>query len=321
MLGKYNRPLGLLAFRPEEVSPSLVMGVALAPPVATGLLLHRLAAVEALVVAVAVGAVVHVVAGLAKQPLIDSPVVAAVVGVALVGPASPFALIVAVAAAGALIEPARARFVPGLKVQAGLLAYGAVLLAGRGAVAAYWRPGTTVAFAEPIRLWHDFYGGPAAPIDPVRLYVGNVPGPLFATSLLAVVVGMAWFWYAHRLSVVVVASALVGSLAPVLYLGWSPVYQLASGPLWFCVGLLLADLRNLPHSALGRPLLGLCAGALTMAGRYRGYGIEVAPLAVAALQLVAAGVDGAAWLRHRWRSPGRGQAARSHPSEPTARSA
>ncbi len=312
MLGKLPTFFGTLFFRPQAAPPSIVGGLALLPPVAAGLLLFRLQAAELLAVAVLVGGVAEAGTRLLKQPRVDSPLVAAVVAVALVGGAAPLALAAAAAALAALLEPLRARFVPTLRIQVGLIAYAAVLLASRGAIAAYSRPGTSVLFDEPIRFWHDFYPSSGAPIDSVRLYVGNVPGPVFATSLLAVVVGMAWLWYARRLSLAVLAGAAIGALAPIAYLGWAPVFHLASGPFWFCAGLILADRRHLPVRVLGRPLIGLGAGAAAIAARGHGFAIEAAPVVSAAIQVLVGALDGAAWLavgRHRPRSsavvPGR----------------
>src|SRR5207245_7810577 len=102
--------------------------------------------------------------------------------------------------------------------------------------------------ADPIGIWYDYFGPPAGPIDAVRLYVGNVPGPVFATSFLAIAIAIAWLAYARRLSLVVLAAFLFGALVPIYLFHWDPVFQLDSGPTWFVAGLLLADRRLLPGS-------------------------------------------------------------------------
>ena len=92
-------------------------------------------------------------------------------------------------------EGADARADQTLYAQPGLFAYAVVALVTRGAPFAYINPANGSTFAEPIALWSKFFGAGAAPIDPIRLYVGNVPGPVFATSLMAVAVGvtlMSW---------------------------------------------------------------------------------------------------------------------------------
>src|SRR5437588_562933 len=131
-------------------------------------------------------------------------------------------------------------------------AVAAVLLASRGATAAYVSPGGAGPTAEPVRLWLQYFGPGQSPIDPVRLYVGNVAGPVFATSMLAVAVGAAWLWYSRRLSLLVVLTFLLGALLPIRLMGWAPGYQLDSGPLWFAAALVLADRRTLVTSGVGR---------------------------------------------------------------------
>jgi hypothetical protein len=270
----------------------MILGIALAPSVLAGLLIFRLAAAELLGIALLVGVVVHLAALGLRQPMQDSPALAAVVGVAMVGAGTPIFLAALIAIAAALLELVRVRVAPNARLQMGLVVYVAVFLIANGALTAYVNPLTGAPLAEPIRLWHDFYGGAQAPIDPIKLYVGNVSGPVFATSLMAVVLGAAWLWYARRLSALVVATFAIGAVSPVVYFHWSIPYQLTSGPLWFVAALVLADRRYLPNSAVGRPLIGLSAGLLAVAARSRGLAIESAMEAVVAVQLVTTLVEG-----------------------------
>ena len=119
-------------------------------------------------------------------------------------------------------------------------------------------------------------------------FAGNVPGPVFATSLLAVAIGAAWFAYARRLSLVVLVTFLLGALVPIYLFHWDYAFQLDSGPTWFVAAFLLADRRLLPGSWAIRPVLGLGAGLLAVGLRRNGYGIEAAFFAVAGVQLVMA---------------------------------
>ncbi len=297
VLGKALGAGGRVAFRPESLPPALVTGLALAPPVLAGLLLFRLPALLMLALALALGGLAHLAARIAKLPLSGTPVLPAVVAVALIGPGASILWTAAAALAASGLELARSRFTPGARLQAGMLAYAAIFLIGGSGPAAYLRPGTPgLLEAEPIRLWLDYFGAGAAPVDPIRLYVGNVPGPVFATSLLAVAVGAAWLWYARRLSLLVLFTFVAGALLPIDLRGWNPGFQLDSGPLWFGAALLLADRRLLPASAAGRPLLGLAAGVVALALRARGLGIESALLTIAGLQVTVALVEGAHWL-------------------------
>lgn len=294
VLGKILGSLERAAFTPESLPPALVSGLALTPAVLAGLLIFHLPAVEMLALGASLGGIVHLAGRRAGWSPSGGPVLAAVVGVALVGPGAPILFTGGVALLGALLELARGRWLPGARLETGLLAYSGFLLAAHGAISdLYLNPASLRPLPEPIRLWLT-YGG--APIDPVKLYVGNVPGPVFATSLLAVLVGAAWLWYARRLSLAVVGGFAAGALAVCAVLGWNPGYQLDSGPTWFVAALLLADRRRLPGSLKVRPLLGLAAGLTALGLRTRGVAIEGAVLAVAGVQAALALVEGLAWV-------------------------
>jgi Na+-transporting NADH:ubiquinone oxidoreductase subunit NqrB len=274
----------------------MVAVVALAPPVVVGILLFHLVALEMLAIALAAGLVASLVAWIMGQPLPAAPLLSALVGVALVGSGALLPWVVAVAVGAAGFEVARSRFVPAARVQVGLLAYALVLLVSQGTAASYVNP-SGERIPEPIRLWLQAGDG-RAPVDPVHLYVGNVAGPVFATSVLAVAVGAAWLWYSRRLSLLIVLTFLAGAMVPIAVWSWSAGYQLDSGPLWFVVALVLADRRTLPASAVGRPLLGFLAGLVALAARARGLAIESALVTVAGMQVLAAAIQGLDWVRH-----------------------
>jgi Na+-transporting NADH:ubiquinone oxidoreductase subunit NqrB len=299
VLARAGAWLDRAAFNPASLPDDLTMGVALAPPVAAGLIIFKLPAVEMLAAAIGFGAAGQLLAFLLWRRQIPrpqaSPLIAAVFGVALVGAGAVLSLTIAVAALAVILELVRARYVPAIRAQSGLLAYAVIALVTRGALFAYVNPVTGKPFSDPIWIWYHYFGPQAAPIDPVRLYVGNVPGPVFATSLLAVAIGIAWLAYARRLSLVVLAAFLLGALIPIYLYHWDLVFQLDSGPTWFVAGLLLADRRLLPGSWAVRPVLGLAAGILAVGLRTRGYGIEAAFFAVAGIQAAAAAVAVMMW--------------------------
>jgi hypothetical protein len=285
----------MAVFEPETLPPGLVVAIAVTPSVLAGLVFFKVLAVEALTLALAIGGLLQVLAWRLRLGSGIAPLVATVIAVALLGPAAPPAWIGVAAALGGALELARRRWLPSLRMEAGLVAAVAVFLASRGLTAAYLNPGGLKPLAEPIRLWSAYYGGAAAPIDPVRLYVGNVPGPMFATSLVAVVIGAAWLWYAHRLSLAVLLGFGAGAAIPIALWHWNPGYQLDSGPAWFVIALLLADRAYLPDSRASRPLLGFAAGIAGVGVRRQGFGIEAVFAAVTGLQLAVAAVEGAEW--------------------------
>ena len=287
------------AFRPASLPDDLVTGIALAPAVIAGLIIFKTPALEMLMVAVAVGAVAQLAVRWIwrkqSSAAAASPLIASVFGVALVGPGAGLATSVEIAVLAVVLEVLRARYMPAIRAQMGLVAFAAVALITRGAPNAYVNPANDLAFGDPIATWYQFFSPSSAPIDPIRLYVGNVPGPVFATSLLAVAIGIAWLAYARRVSLVVLVMFLAGGLLAIYSFHWDYVFHLDSGPTWFVAGLLLADRRLLPESWAVRPPLGFAAGLFAFGLRRSGYGIDAAFYTVATVQAVMAILVVALW--------------------------
>ena len=292
VLARAAAALDRAAFKPASLPNDLITGLALAPPVIAGLIIFKVPALEMLAIALAVGVAGQIVAQLLWRKLLPrtqaSPLIASVFGIALIGPGSSPITWLEIATLAVTLELLRARYIPAIRAQAGLLAYGAVALITRGAPYAYIRPADGTTYAEPINFWYRYLSPTQASIDPIALYVGNVPGPVFATSLLAVAIGAAWFVYARRVSLVVLAAFLLGALVPIYYFHWDYIFQLDSGPTWFAAALLLADRRLLPGSWTIRPVLGFGAGLLAVGLRRNGYGVEAALITVAGVQAVMA---------------------------------
>ena len=304
------------AFKPATLPADLITGIALLPPVVAGLVIFKLPAVQMLAVACAAGAVGLIASRILWRSLFAhggaSPLVAAVVGVALVGAGAGLALTLYVALLAVVLELLRARFMPAIRAQAGLIAYAVIALATRGATSSFYDPNGGTNHLDPLATWYQFFSPSASPVDPIRLYVGNVPGPVFATSMMAVIVGVAWLAYARRVSLVVLFGFLVGSLLAIYVQHWDPIFQLDSGPTWFVAGLILADRRLLPDSWAIRPTLGFGAGLFATGLRMvphgsvlAGHGLEVAVFIVALIQAVMAIVVVVVWSlsvsMERWR--------------------
>src|SRR5690242_3997838 len=280
--------LDMAAFRPASLPDDLVTAIALLPPIVAGLIIFKAPAAQMLAVALAAGAAGLLVsrwllAGHRRQPG-TSPLIAALFGVALVGPGASLSVSLEVAILAVVLELLRVRYMPAIRAQVGLFAYAAIALATRGATSAYVNPANGTAFGDPLATWFQFFSPASAPIDPIRLYVGNVPGPVFATSVLAVAIGVAWLAYAKRLSPVVTLGFLLGAIVPAAIYHWDFLFQLDSGPLWFVGGLILSDRRLLPGSWAMRPIIGFTAGIVSLGLRNRGYGVEAAFFVVAGLQ-------------------------------------
>ena len=296
MLAVVGRALDRAAFSPDTLPDDVVIGLALVPSLIAGLIIFKLAALEMLVVALIAGVIGQVAARIVFRRFVprpeSSPLIAAIIGVALVGPGASLVTTAEVAVLAVALELVRSRYAPAVHAQAGLLAF-ALIAVATGDVFKYVSPSGSSPL-DPIAIWKLFPPG-AAPIDPVRLYVGNVPGPVFATSLMAVVIGMAWLTYAKRLSPIVAIGFLLGGIVPIALYHWDFVFQLDSGPLWFVGALILSDRRQLPDSWAIRPVLGFIAGLAAVAVRNRGFGIDGAIYTVAAVQAAVAVVVVLIW--------------------------
>jgi Na+-transporting NADH:ubiquinone oxidoreductase subunit NqrB len=292
VLARAAAALDRAAFKPASLPNDLITGLALAPPVIAGLIIFKVPALEMLAIALALGLAGQIAAQILwrqQLPLTQaSPVIAAVFGVALIGAGTSPITWLEIATLAVILELLRARYIPAIRAQTGLFAYAAVALITRGAPYAYIRPADGSLFRDPINVWYHYLSPGAASIDPIALYVGNVPGPVFATSLLAVAIGAAWFAYARRVSLVVLVAFLLGALVAIYVFHWDYVFQLDSGPTWFVAALLLADRRLLPGSWTIRPVLGFGAGLLAVGLRRNGYGVEAAFITVAGVQTVMA---------------------------------
>ena len=291
-----------ILLNPRGLPDPAVFILALLPSLVAGLILFRLPALEILAVAFAVGVAVHVLARILGLPLAWSPLLPAVVGVSFLGAGAGLAWVPVIALVAAVLEVARARLLPAAALQTGLLAFAAAFLVApfvpsAGPVAAYVAPLTLRPAPDPIALWSRFFeAGSASPVDPIRLYVGNVPGPVFATSLLAVALGIVWLWYAHRLRPWTLLGFLVAGFATTLVFAWNPLFQLDSGPLWFVGGLVVANAAFTRHSRPAQALVGIVFALAAVATRSRGAGIEAAVLAGAAVQIVVLVGEGVGWL-------------------------
>ena len=291
-VGKIGAWLDRAAFRPATLPDDLVTAIALLPAIVAGLIIFKLPAAEMLAIALGIGTAGLIVAHWLWRHHFPhpgaSPLIASLFGVALIGAGASLVVSVEITVLAVVLELLRARYIPAIRAQAGLLAFAAVAIATRGAPLTYFDPNGTANPRDPIDTWYQLFHQSQWALDPIRLYIGNVAGPVFATSLVAVVIGVAWLAYARRLSLVVLLAFLAGSLVATYTFHWDPLFQLDSGPTWFVAGLLLADRRLLPESWALRPLLGFASGLFAIGLRRDGYGIEAAYLTVATLQTVMA---------------------------------
>jgi electron transport complex protein RnfD len=125
---------------------------------------------------------------------------------------------------------------------------------------------------DPLLLWYRLQ----ILIDPVKLYVGNVPGPIGVTSAGAVLLGVTYLWYTRKTSLGVVAGFLSGVAVVAIALRSDIGFQLASGPSLFLAGYIAADRRRVQLPEQFTFLFGAGAGVVTMLLRWYGEGLQSA---------------------------------------------
>lgn len=151
-----------------------------------------------------------------------------------------------------------------------LIVFGLLFLVQRQLSVGYVNPFDGRPLADPLLLWSQLQ----KMIDPIKLYVGNVPGPIGVTSAAAVLIGVTYLWYARKISLGIVAGFLIGITAGSLLLRTDAGFQLASGPSLFIAGYIAADRRRVALAEQFTILFGLAAGLLTMALRWYGEGLQ-----------------------------------------------
>src|SRR2546428_8284713 len=125
---------------------------------------------------------------------------------------------------------------------------------------------------DPLVLWYKLQ----IVIDPVKLYVGNAPGPIGVTSAAAVLVGVTYLWYTRKISLGVVVGFLCGIAALAIAIRSDVGFQLASGPSLFLAGYIAADRRRVLLPERFAFAFGLAAGLATMILRWYGEGQQAA---------------------------------------------
>ena len=301
----------LLLVQPEQLSYDLAYALALAPLVATGLIFFRQDAVLIFAVAFLAGVVCLLALQLGRLTFglpawvghkATHPLVASFLIACFLSPHTPLWL----AASGVMIFVLLDTIVwPQLQrvmLHPALIVFGLLFIAERQIGVTFVNPFDGRRLSDPLTLWYHL----RIIVDPVKLYVGNVPGPLGATSAGAVLLGLIYLWYARKISLGIVLGFLTGVAIPAAVIGSDVAFQLSSGPALFVVGLIAADRRRV---LLAEPFtfgFGLAAGALTMVLRGYGQGQEAAWQSLLAVSLIVT-----VFLRVRALLRSRSQGARS----------
>jgi len=269
----------VLLVQPERLGFDSAYAVALVPPVALALIFFRRNSLLLIALCILAGVVcvlslqlARLTLGLpawvghkANHPLVSSLLIAcflspetpAWVGVALVG------LLVLL---DTLVWPQLVRMLvhPALVVFAVLFAIKRYIPIGT------LNPFDLRPLEDPLTLWYKLH----LVVDPIKLYVGNVPGPMGATSVAALFLGVAYLWYTRKISFGLIFGFVIGVAAVALAHGEDLGLQLNSGPSLFVAGYLAADRRRILLPERFAFLLGAGGGALTVVLRTYGQGTD-----------------------------------------------
>ncbi|MEA2635570.1 MAG: H+/Na+-translocating ferredoxin:NAD+ oxidoreductase subunit [Chloroflexota bacterium] len=153
-----------------------------------------------------------------------------------------------------------------------LIVFGILFLIQRQLGFGYVNPFDGRHLDDPLTLWYKLQ----LVIDPVKLYVGNVSGPIGVTSAGAVLIGATYLWYTRKISLGIVTGFLCGIAALALVIRSDLGFQLASGPSLFLAGYIAADRRRVLIPERFTFAFGIAAGVATMILRWYGEGQQAA---------------------------------------------
>jgi hypothetical protein len=197
-------------------------------------------------------------------------------------PGLPPALVVALAALAVLAEGwLRGLLVP-VALSGVMVAWAIAWVWHTHAGGGYLSPFQLRPQLEPIGLWTRFQ----LELDSVRLYTGNVAGPLGSTSFGLAMLGFVILAYLRRASWLFLLAFYVPiGVAMALTRGSLPVY-LINGTAVVIAGLVAAEIRRLPLGTTRRIGAGGAAGLLTAALLVGGGGSESYGEGIVAVALV-----------------------------------
>ena len=271
----------LLLVQPEQLSYDLAFGLTLAPLILAGLLFFRQDAV--LIFAVSLLAGVVCLLGLQLGRLVlglpawvghraNHPLVASLLIACFLSPRTPLWLaaggVILFTVLDTLIWPQLQRAM----LHPALIVFGLLFTAQRQLGVTFVNPFDGRRLGDPLTLWYQL----RIIVDPVKLYLGNVPGPVGVTSAGAILLGLTYLWYARKVSLGIILGFLVGVGIPAALIGSDVAFQLSSGPALFLAGYIAADRRRVALPAPFTFAFGIAAGALTMLLRGYGQGQEAA---------------------------------------------
>jgi len=269
----------LLLVQPEQLSYDVVYALALVPPMATGIFFFRRSAALLIALCFLTGIVCLLALQLARLTInlpawvgfrANHPLISGLIVACFLSPQTPawlgVSLVLLLVVLDHVVWPQLGRTM----VHPALVVFGILFVVQKQLPVGFVNPFDGRRLDDPLSLWHRL----GLPIDPVKLYVGNVPGPIAATSAAAVLLGIAYLWYGRKISAAVLGGFLVGVAATAAAYGFDLAFQLASGPALFLTGYLAADRRRVIVPDQLAVVVGAGAGIATVVLRNFGQGQE-----------------------------------------------
>jgi Na+-translocating ferredoxin:NAD+ oxidoreductase subunit D len=153
-----------------------------------------------------------------------------------------------------------------------LIVFGLLYIIQRQLGVGYVNPFDGRQLDDPLTLWYKFQ----IVVDPIKLYVGNVAGPIGVTSMGAVLLGAIYLWYTRKISLGIAAGFLCGVAVVALAIRSDLGFQLASGPSLFVAAYVAADRRRVLLPEPFTFAFGAAAGIVTVLLRWYGMGLQAA---------------------------------------------
>ena len=270
-----------LLVQPEQLSYDIAFALALAPLVVAGLIFFKQDAVLLFAVAFLAGTVCLLALQLGRLTFglpawvghkATHPLVASLVIACFLPPLTPLWLAASAVILFVVMDTVVWPQLQRVMLHPALIVFGLLFVAERQLGVNFVNPFDGRRLSDPLTLWYHL----RIVIDPVKLYVGNVPGPIGATSAAAILLGLTYLWYARKVSLGIFLGFLTGVALPAAVIGTDVAFQLSSGPALFLAGYIAADRRRVVLNEPFTFVFGLAAGVLTMVLRGYGQGQEAA---------------------------------------------
>jgi electron transport complex protein RnfD len=271
----------LLLVQPEQLSYDLAFGLALFPLLLAGLIFFRQDAILLFAVSLLAGIVCLLAIQLGRLTFglpawvghkATHPLVASILLASFMSPKTALWLTASAVILFVFMDTVIWPQLRRVMLHPALVVLGLLFIVQRQLGVSFVNPFDGRRLGDPLTLWYHL----RIIVDPVKLYVGNVPGPVGATSAGAILLGLIYLWYARKVSIGIILGFLAGVAIPAVVIGSDVPFQLSSGPALFLAGFIAADRRRVLLAEPFTFVFGLAAGALTMVLRGYGQGQEAA---------------------------------------------